>query len=79
MRIPPHWEMKPFPLHCVQSNTVFPVKDIRTLDLLDGTPDSPQEHCQKTRRTLMSPQECKVARCTPNHLKMNPISPAWAP
>ena len=31
----------------------------------DGTPERPQEHCHKTRRTLMSHQEHKIAGCTP--------------
>ena len=32
----------PFPLHCMQSNSVFPTKHVRNLDLLVWTPDSPQ-------------------------------------
>ena len=31
-------------------------------------------HCM----TLLSPQECRIARCTPNQLKMKPISPSLA-
>ena len=45
----------PFPLHCILSNCVFPIKHIRSLDLLDWTLESPQQICHKTRRTLMSP------------------------
>ena len=41
--------------------------------------EGPQQHCHKTRRTLMSPQECKIARCTQNQIEMRPISPAPAP
>ena len=26
-----------------------------------------------------APQECKIARCTPNQLEMKPISPSLAP
>ena len=47
--------------------------------MLDGTPESTQEHCHKTRRTLMSPQEWEIAWSTPNQLEMNPISPALSP
>ena len=50
----------PIPLRCMQSNFVFPIKHIRSLDLLDWTLESPQQHCHKTRRTLMSPQEAKL-------------------
>ena len=32
----------PIPLHCVQSNCVFPIKHVRTLNLLDWTPESTQ-------------------------------------
>ena len=35
----------PIPLHCVQSNCVFPIQHVRSLDLLDRTPESPQQHC----------------------------------
>ena len=58
---------------------MFPIKHVRSLDLLHGTPESPQQHCHKSRRTLMSPQECKIPRCTTNQLEMNPDSPALAP
>ena len=66
----------PIPLHCLQSNSMFPIKNVNRVDLLDGIPESPQEHCHKTRRTLMSPQERKIAQCTPNQLEMRPISPS---
>ena len=79
MRLPPRREMRLIPLHCMQSHSVFPIKYVRSLDMLDGTPESPQEHCHKMRRTLMSPQEHKIARCTPNQLEMKPISPSLAP
>ena len=51
---------------------MFPIKHIRSLDLLDGTPESPQEHCHKSRRTLMSLQEVEIARCPPNQMEMKP-------
>ena len=66
-------------LHCMQSNCVFPIKHIRSLDLLDWTLESPLKHCHKTRRTLMSPQERKIDWCTPNQLKMKHISPSLNP
>ena len=69
----------PIPLHCVQSNCVLQLKHVRSLDLLDWTPESPQQHCHKTRRTLMSRQECKIAWCTQNQIEMRPISLALAP
>ena len=69
----------PIPLPCVQSNCVFPIKHIRSLDFLDWTPESPQQHSHKMRRTLLSPQECKIARCTQNQIEMRPISLALAP
>ena len=48
-------------------------------DLLDGTPESPQEHCHKTRRTLMSWKEWEIARCTTNQHEMKPKSLALTP
>ena len=68
----------PIPLHCVQRNSSFPIKQVRSLDLLDGTTECPPEIPPKSRRTLMSPQECEIARCTPNQLKMTTGSPALA-
>ena len=58
---------------------MFPIKHIRRLDLLDGTPESPHEHCHKSRRPLMSPQEHEIALCTTNQLKMKPNFSALAP
>ena len=44
--------------------------------MLDGTKESPQEVPNKSRRTLMSPQECQILRCSPSQLEMttNPIA-----
>ena len=67
------------PLHCVQSNSVFPIKLVRSLNVLDGTPESPQDHCHKMRGTLLSPQECKIAQCIPSQLEMKNISLSLAP
>ena len=66
-------------MYCMQSNSVFPIKQGRSLDLLDETLESLQEHAHKSRRTLMSLQECEIARCSPNQLEMKPDSPALAP
>ena len=46
--------------------------------MLDGTTESPPEVPHKSRRTLMSPQECEIARCSPNQLEMTTNSPALA-
>ena len=56
----------------------FPIKQVRSLDLLDGTKDSPPEVPNKSRRTLMSPQECQIARCSPNQVEMTTNPPASA-
>ena len=47
--------------------------------MLDGSTDSPPEIPHKARKTLMTPQECEIARCSPNQLEMMPNSPALAP
>ena len=57
---------------------MFPIKQVRSLDLLDGTTESPPEIPHKSRRTLMSLQECEIARCSPNQLEMTTNSPALA-
>ena len=57
---------------------MFPFKQVRSLDLLDGTKESPPEVPKKSRRTLMSPQECQVVQCSPNQLEMMTNSPALA-
>ena len=56
---------------------VFPIKQIRSLGLLDGTTESPPEVPNKSR-TLMSPQECERDRFSPNQLEMTTNSPALA-
>ena len=57
---------------------MFPIKQVTSLDLLDGTKESPPEVPNKFRRTLMSPEECQIARCSPNQLEMTTIPPALA-
>ena len=46
--------------------------------MLDGTKESPPEVPNKSRRTLMSPQECQIAWSSPNQLEMTTNSPALA-
>ena len=58
---------------------MFPIKQGRSLDLLDGTLESTPEIHHKSRRTLMSPQECEIARCSPNELEIMPDSPELDP
>ena len=60
------------PLHCVLSNSMFPIQHEKGLDLLDGTPESPQEQPHNSRMTLMSPKECEIARCNPKQFEMTP-------
>ena len=38
---------------------------------------SPPEVPHMSRRTLMSPQKCEIARCSPNQLEMKTNSPAF--
>ena len=63
----------------MQSNSLFPIKQVRSLDLLDGPTESPREIPQKSGRTLMSLQEYEIPRGTPNELKIKPYFPALAP
>ena len=46
--------------------------------MLDGTKESPPEVPNKSRRTMMSTQECEISRCSPNQLEMTTNSPALA-
>ena len=57
---------------------MFPNKQVRSLALLVGTTESPPDIPHKSRRTLMSPQECEIARCKSNELQMMTNSPALA-
>ena len=63
----------------MQSNSLFPIKDVGSIDLLDGTTESPREIPQKSRRTLMSLQKYEIPWVSPNHLKIKPYFPALAP
>ena len=78
MKLPPRLEMRPDSLHWVQSNALFPIEQVRSLDVVDGTTENPQGIPHKSRRTLISPQECEKALCSPNHLEMMTNSPALA-
>ena len=69
----------PIPLHSVRSNSLFPIKKVRSLDLLDGATESPREIPQKSRRTLMSLQEYEIFRGSPNQIKIKPYFTALAP
>ena len=46
--------------------------------MLDVTTNSPPEIPEKSRRTLMSPQECEIAQYSPNQLEMMTNTPALA-
>ena len=62
----------------MQSNSLFTIKQVRSLDLLDVTTESPREIPQKSRRTLMSLQEYEIPRGSPNQLKIKAYFPALA-
>ena len=57
---------------------MFPIKQVSSIDLLDGTKESPPEVLNKSRRTLKSPWECEIARCSPNQIEMTTNPPALA-
>ena len=63
-------------MHCMQRNALFPIKQISSLHLLDGTTERHTEVPHKSRRTLMSPEECEIAQCSPNQLEITTNSPA---
>ena len=60
---------------CMLSNSMFPIQHERSLDLLDGSPESPQEQPHMSRITLMSTKECEIVRCNPKQFEMTPDSP----
>ena len=66
-------------MHCVQSNSLFPIQQVWSLDLLDGTTESPREIPQKSRRTLMSLQEYEIPQGNPNQHNIRLYFPALAP
>ena len=79
MRLPPPRKMRPDSPAFHAEEFRVPKRDVRNLDFPDGTEENPQEPCNNKRRTLMSPQECKINWCTPNQLKMKHISPSLNP
>ena len=79
MRHPHHHKMRLDSLALPAEQCHVPNQTCKELDLPDGTTESPQEHCQSMRKILMSPQEYKIPRCTPNQLEMKPIYPSLAP
>ena len=78
MRLPPRWEMRPDSSDLGAEQFRVPNQNVRSLDLLDGTLDSPPEH-PLTSTTLMSLQESEIARCSTNELMITPDSPAFSP
>ena len=62
----------------MQSNALFPIKQVRRLDFLDATTEYPPEIPHNSGRTLMSLEECEIARGSPNQLEMTTDSPALA-
>ena len=52
---------------------MFPIKQVRSLDLLEGSTESPPEIPHKSRRTLMSPQECEISRLAQINSRLSPI------
>ena len=75
MRLPLQREMRHKSLNCVLSNSMFPIQHERNLDLLDGSPESPQEQPHMSRMTLMSPRECEIVQCNANQFELTPESP----
>ena len=47
--------------------------------MIDGTTGSAQDHCHKTRGTLLSSQEYKISQRIPSQLETNPISSSLDP
>ena len=79
MRLPPHLEMRPESPALHAEQFCVPHQRRKELDLLDGTPESPQEHCHKSSGMLKSLKQCEIAPCTPDQLEMRPESAAFAP
>ena len=58
------------PWHCIENNFMFQLKQEWSLEVLDGTPEFPQEHSHKSRGTMRSTQRKERAPCTTNDLDM---------
>ena len=78
MRLLPHHKMRLDSLAFHAEESVMPIRDVRNLEFPEGTEENPHESCHN-KRTLMSPQECKIDWSTPNKLKMKHISPSLNP
>ena len=78
MRLPPHTEMRPDSTALRAEQCLVPNQTGKEIDMLDGTSLGPPEVPHKSRRTLMSPQECHIAWCSPNQLEMMTNSPVLA-
>ena len=69
MRLPSHREMMAKSPAFLAEQFRVP-KDVRSLDLLDGIPESPQEHPHQSRRKLRSLPECKIDGCSPDKIEI---------
>ena len=78
MRFPARRDMRPDSPELHAEQFLVPIKQVSSLDLLDGTTESSPEILHKWRGTLMSLQECEIAQCSPSQLKMMADSPALA-
>ena len=78
IRLPSRWKMRP-DSPALRAEQFLVPKQVKSLDLLDGTTDSPWEIPQKSRGTLMSLQEYEIPRGNPNKLKIKHNSPALGP
>ena len=69
IKLPPRFEMRSdSPALCAEQ-ALFPIKQVRSLDVLEGTKESPPEVPNQYRRTLMSLQECQIARLSQINFK----------
>ena len=75
MRFPLSERRGPIPLRCVHSNSMFTIQHVKSLGFPDGTPESPQEHPDKSRMAMISTKESEIVHCIPNQLEMRPESP----
>ena len=78
MRLPPRCKMRP-------DSPALRAEELRVPNQRRKEPRFPwwnwresPEYCHNKRRTLMSPQECKIDWCTPNQLKMKHNSIHWS-
>ena len=77
MRHPPRRVMRPDSPALRSEQFLVPNQPGKDLDLLDGTTESLPEIRHKSR-TLLKPQECEIARGSPNQLEIKTDSPALA-